>query len=184
MTCYNNSGREYYCSNTFMLALYEQIVQYIWDYVPLLCILLFHKANFKDTIKNSEKVPTPLPSPQEEKNNQFIEVFVSQLFDQADTESSDNNEKFIRKEINTYLSTQNKHLRSQVSVSQSSELSQTEKSDSFVQASSINESSKLQRLSSLSANSEINQYGMGVFKPKQPSVVDLSYKERNLGSEF
>ena len=166
-----------------MLTLYEQIVQYIWDYVPLLCILLFHKANFTESIK-SENLSSPKAYPQDEKNNQFIEVFVTQLFDQADTESTDNNEKHIRKEINTYLSTANQYLKSQESPSQSSELSQTEKSDSFVQASSINESSKLQRLSSLSANSEINQYGMGVFKPKQPSVANLSYKERNLGSEI
>ena len=44
--CTDSSDRKYFC-NPYPLVVFDLIIQYVWDFIPLMCILLFHKANFK-----------------------------------------------------------------------------------------------------------------------------------------
>ena len=100
--------------------MYEQIVQYVWDFIPLLCILIFHKINFKESSKPTKKLQIKFMTTDEELQNRKIEVFVSQLIDETvENVSSDLNEQKIRKEI--YESYSSRHQLSRVSLVSESE---------------------------------------------------------------
>ena len=43
--CTDSDGRTYYC-NPFSQILYDQLIQYVWDYIPIMSILIFHFINF------------------------------------------------------------------------------------------------------------------------------------------
>ena len=43
--CRDSEGWYQLC-DPFPIILYDLITQYFWDYIPILCILLFHKTNF------------------------------------------------------------------------------------------------------------------------------------------
>ena len=59
----------------------------MWDFIPLLCILVFHRTNFRDKTKTSKKVQIKFIDAEEELQNRDVEVFVSQLIDE--TQSGD-----------------------------------------------------------------------------------------------
>ena len=119
--CQDREGRTYSC-NAFAFVIYEQVAQYVWDFIPLLCILVFHRTNFRDKTKTSKKVQIKFIDAEEELQNRDVEVFVSQLIDETqsgDKQSSDNNEQLIRNEL--YRSFTTKHELSKVSVASEAE---------------------------------------------------------------
>ena len=78
--------------------------------------------NFRDKTETGTKAQLKFINAEEELQNRDVEVFVSQLIDETQTEdkeSSDNNEQFIRNEIVRSFTT--KHDLSKMSVASEDE---------------------------------------------------------------